>query len=265
MNINSNYTRTGKETVIQWQTSNGGRAEKEGSNKRSTVYAGNLNVHPDSITLKKKQAQEQAMKVLTDTFNSDKKADQGMDDMSAEMQGLKDANAGYYKELDQIRGEKQELMERYGVTEDSTEYSEEYRQQIQELEERENLYSGYIDENNASIKAISSSINDMRIERLKSDPMVDAGKQSEEILKAANKDVYGELVKEAKNHIEEKAEEEKAEKRDEKEEEDTQETIETLDSYNNPDPEIKKEIDDILDEFKLMQEDLKGAAVDKNI
>ncbi len=258
--------------------------EKEDNNKRSTVFARDLSVRPDSITIKKKQAQKQAMKVVMDTFDSEKKVDQSRDDMSAKMQELKDANVGYHKELEQIRGEKQELMERYGVTEDSTEYPEEYKQQFQELEERENLYSGYIEENRDSIKAISSSLSDMRIEQLKSNPMLDAEKQSEEISKAAHKDIYGELVNEAKNHIEEKMEEgkEKAEKLAEKKEEeerlqekakkeekpeDTQkkETIDTLNSYNNPDSEMKKEIDEILDELKLIHEDLKGAAVDKNL
>ncbi len=251
------------------------QAEKRDNNKSSTVFAENLGVRPDSITIKKKLAQKQAMKVLMDTFDSEKKVDQSMDDMSAKMQELKDANVGYHKELEQIRGEKQELMERYGVTEDSTEYPEEYQQQIKELEGRENLYSGYIERNSASIKGISSSLSDMRIERLKSNPMEDAKKQSEEILKAASRDIYGELVNEAKKHIDEKMEEEKekaekrAEKKEEEEEklEDKQEkqTAGTLDSYNNPDSEIKKEIDEILDEWKLIQEDLKGAAVDKNI
>ncbi len=261
------------------------QAEKEGNNKRSTVFAGNIGVRPDSITIKKKQAQKQAMKVLMDTFDSEKKIDQSMDDMSTQMQELKDANVGYYKELDQIRGEKQELMERYGVTEDSTEYPEEYQQQLQELEERENLYSGYIEKNKGGIKAISSSLGDTRIERLKSHTMVDAEKQSEEILEAANKDIFGDLINEGKKHIEEKMEEAKekaeklAEKKEEEEErlekkeeseeklEDSQnkETIETMNSYNDPDSQIKKEIDEILDELKLIQEDLKGVKVDSNI
>ena len=261
------------------------QAEKEDNNRRSTVFAGNIGVRPDSITIKKKQAQKQAMKVLMDTFDSEKKMDQSMDDVSAQMQELKDANVGYHKELEQIRGEKQELMERYGVTEDSTEYPEEYQQQLQELEEKENLYSGYIKRNDASIIGISRSLGDMSIKRLKSNPMVKAEKESEEILEAANKAIYGELVNEAKKHIEEKMEEakekaeklaekkeeeeERLEKKEEKEEklEDAQnkETIETLNSYNDPDPQIKKEIDEILDELKLIQEDLKGVKVDSNI
>ena len=261
------------------------QAEKEDNNRRSTVFAGNIGVRPDSITIKKKQAQKQAMKVLMDTFDSEKKIDQGMDDVSAQMQELKDANVGYHKELEEIRGEKQELMERYGVTEDSTEYPEEYQQRIQELEERENLNSRYIEQNNGALKALSSCIGDMRIEQLKSNPMVEAEKQSEEILEAANKAIYGELINEGKKHIEEKMEEEKekaeklAEKKEEEEErlekkeereeklEETQnkETIETLNSYNDPDPQIKKEIDEILDELKLIQEDLKGVKVDSNI
>ena len=43
------------------------------------------------------------------------------------------------------------------------------------------------------------------------------------------------------------------------------ETLETMDAYNNPDPEVGKEIDEILDELKLIKEDIKGAAVDQNI
>ncbi len=175
------------------------QAEKEDNNRRSTVFAGNIGVRPDSIMIKKKQAQKQAMKVLMDTFDSEKKIDQGMDDVSAQMQELKDANVGYHKELEEIRGEKQELMERYGVTEDSTEYPEEYQQRLQELEERENLNSRYIEQNNGALKALSSCIGDMRIEQLKSNPMVKAEKQSEEILEAANKAIYGDLINEGKN------------------------------------------------------------------
>ena len=67
------------------------QAEKEDNNRRSTVFAGNIGVRPDSIMIKKKQAQKQAMKVLMDTFDSEKKIDQGMDDVSAQMQELKDA------------------------------------------------------------------------------------------------------------------------------------------------------------------------------
>ncbi len=261
------------------------QAEKGDNNRRSTLFAGNIGVRPDSITIKKKQAQKQAMKVLMDTFDSEKKIDQGMDDVSAQMQELKDANVGYHKELEQIRGEKQELMEQYGVTEDSTEYPEEYQQRIQELEERENLNSRYIEQNNGALKALSSCIGDMRIEQLKSNPMVEAEKQSEEILEAANKAIYGDLINEGKKHIEEKMEEakEKAEKLAEKKEEEEErlekkeereekledaqnkETIETLNSYNDPDSQIKKELDEILDELKLIQEDLKGVKVDSNI
>ena len=164
------------------------------------------------------------------------------------------------------------------MTEDSTEYPEEYQQRLQELEERENLNSRYIEQNNGALKALSSCIGDMRIEQLKSNPMVKAEKQSEEILEAANKAIYGDLINEGKKHIEEKAEklaekkeeeEERLEKKEEREEklEETQnkETIETLNSYNDPDPQIKKEIDEILDELKLIQEDLKGVKVDSNI
>lgn len=263
------------------------QAEKEGSDKRKTLFAGDIAAPQDSITVRKRQAQKQAMKVVLDTFDTEKKVDQTMENMSAKQEELKEANLGYQKELNQIRSEKQKLMEMYGVTEDSAEVPEEYQIRMQELEEQEEVYSGYIEENNSSIKGISSSLSDMRIERLKQHSMVDAVKQSDEIMAAASKEIYGELVNEGKKHLEEKMEEEKekAEKRAEKKEEEEKrlekaeerkeqlenktendrETWENINSYNDPEPKVDKKLDEILDELKLIKDDIKGVTVDQNI
>ena len=61
---------------------------------------------------------------------------------------------------------------------------------------------------------------------------------------------------------------EKAEERKENAEEKVEkdrEALETMDAYNNPDPAVDKEIDEILEKLKLIKEDIKGAAVDQNI
>jgi len=263
------------------------QAAKEGNNKRKTLFAGDIAARPDSIMVRKKQAQKQAMKVMQDTFDAEKKIDQNMEDMSAKQDELRELNLGYQKELERIRAEKQELMETYGVTEDNAEAPEEYQQRMQELKEQEDMYCGYIEANHDSIKGISTSLSDIRIERMKEHAMVDAAKQSDEILAAASKEVYAELINEGKKHLEEKMEEqkEKAEKlaekkeeeekrlekaeerkeRVEKEPETDRETLENMNAYNNPDSTVNKEIDELLDELKLMKEDIKGAAVDQNI
>ena len=67
---------------------------------------------------------------------------------------------------------------------------------------------------------------------------------------------------------EEEERQEKAEERKESAEkkvENDREKLETMDACNNPDPAVGKEIDEILDELKLIKEDIKGAAVDQNI
>lgn len=263
------------------------QAEKKDGGDRKTIFAGNLAARPDSILLRKKQAQKQAMKVVQDTFDADKKIDQGMEDMTVRQEELKEKNLEYQKEIEKIHSDKQELMKAYGITEYSEEIPEEYQQRMQELEEQESMYHGYIEGNNAAVNGISRSLSDMKIERLKEHSMLDASKQSEEMQEAASREVYGELINEGRKHLEEKMEEEKekAEKRAEKKEEEEKrlekaeerkesaekkvekdrEALETMDAYNNPDPEVGKEIDEILDELKLIKEDIKGAAVDQNI
>lgn len=263
------------------------QAEKKDSGNRKTIFAGDLAARPDSIMLRKKQAQKQAMKVLQDTFDVDKKMDLSMEDMTARQEELREKNLGYQRELEQISSQKQELMKAYGITEDSEEIPEEYQQRMQELEENETMYRGYIEGNNAAIKGIGISLSDTKIERLKEHSMVDAAKQSEEILQAASREIYGELINEGKKHLEEKMEEEKekaeklAEKKEEQEErlekaeerkenlerktENDREMLETIRSYNEPDSAADKEIQEILDELKLIQDDIKGAAVDQNI
>lgn len=263
------------------------QAEKKDSGNRKTIFAGDLAARPDSIMLRKKQAQKQAMKVLQDTFDVDKKMDLSMEDMTARQEELREKNLGYQRELDQISSQKQELMKAYGITEDSEEIPEEYQQRMQELEENETMYRGYIEGNNAAIKGIGISLSDTKIERLKEHSMVDAAKQSEEILQAASREIYGELINEGKKHLEEKMEEEKekaeklAEKKEEQEErlekaeerkenlekktENDREMLETIRSYNEPDSAADKEIQEILEELKLIKEDIKGVAVDQNI
>ena len=152
---------------------------------------------------------------------------------------------------------------------------------------------------------IQKSWADMKIERLKSDPMVEASEQAEEIMLQANQEIIGELRKEAVEHVEEKLEEtvdaakEQAEKKEEEQEkleeqkekqEELEKTIEkakessdstasnntvrhdvfevdmdAITSYNSSKNKIDQELEKIIDELNLIMEDLKGAEVDVNL
>lgn len=270
--------------------------EKAQEGKKNTIYAGNIGVRPDSIQIKRQQAQKKAMKILQDTFSADKELDQGMEDMATRAAELQDQNLEYRKELDNIRATRAELEKSYDGLEDGQENAD-LDVTCKELEEQEKLIQSKIAGNESSIKGIRRSLVDMKIERLKSNPMLKAQDQAEEIIASVNKEIFGDLINEGKKHIEEKMAEEKekaaerAEKKEEEEEKKEAEmeawiegTKEAASSDRDAVPSVKefdeiaskisdpnsktkveKEMEEILDGLKLLQDDLKGAAVDANI
>lgn len=275
--------------------------EKAQEGKKNTIYAGNIGVRPDSIQIKRQQAQKKAMKILQDTFNADKELDQGMEDMATRATELQDQNLEYRKELDQIRNTRAELEKNYEGSEDKE--NSDLDLMRKELDDQEQVIQSKIAGNENSIKGIRKSLSDMKIERLKSNPMLEAQDEAEEIMVSANKEIFGELINEGKKHIEEKMAEEKekaaerAEKKEEEEEKkeakekqeaeteawiegtkkaassdrDTIPSVKEFDEIasKTSDPasktKVEKEMEEILDELKLIQDDLKGAAVDANI
>lgn len=135
-------------------------------------------------------------------------------------------------------------------------------------------------EHNAIIRATEN-------ERLKSSPMLEAQKEADSVLDEANKDIVGIVVDAAKEHIEDeqekakekaKAEKEKEEevqekidsakaKRKEQEEltEDIVENAQTLTNMTNKMESAQQEVKDLMNKLKLVEEDVKGAKVDKGV
>ena len=68
----------------------------EKNEKGNTIYGGNLNKNLDPVAQKRRQAREQAMKVVGDAWNADKKIDQDIQ--------LRRDKIAYYK-LQTITGE----------------------------------------------------------------------------------------------------------------------------------------------------------------
>lgn len=315
-------------------------AEKaQGEGKRSSIFAGDLGVGPDKIQLKRQQAQKQAMKIVGDTFAAEKEIDQSMTDMADRLDALQKEGYEYHKDLDRIAEKRNGLQENYGVTEDSDEHADlellrkerkanepgsnvtldyeetkrlekihekgltGYQTDMLELDDQQAVKEKNLSETESQIESIRASLNDTAIERLKSNPMLEAQKEADKLMEAANKEIIGDLMNESKEHIEEKMaeEKEKAEKiAEEKEEQEEKEEAaeerkaemeqfiegtkqqaeakkeelpserdqETMASYNDPnnqETEAAKEIAEILDELKLIQDDIKGAAVDANL
>ena len=141
--------------------------------------------------------------------------------------------------------------------------------------------------NNLEIRTENAIITATELERLKSHAMLDAEEQAEDIMDAATKEIMGMLVDEAKEHIDDEFEEkiedakEKAEKkeeleervekaRDEKKEKEkiTEEILEGAADVSKNTTELdnaQQEIKDMMSKMKLIEEDIKGAAVDKTL
>lgn len=160
----------------------------------------------------------------------------------------------------------------------------EYQQHSLELYKTASTYKEAFEKAKGEIHQESDAIKSTKQERLKHDPMVKATRSADEIMDAARKEIVGMLYEEAKDHIDEEMEEKKeaADKKAEKEEEEEEkiekrkdekekkeEFIEEisdkmttiLDADNIMD-DVQKEIKKIMDEMKLLDEDMKGAAVD---
>lgn len=160
----------------------------------------------------------------------------------------------------------------------------EYQTRSLEMKKGGGLYEDEIAEAEKIIKTESAVISSIKLERLKKDPMVQAQENAKEIIDAARDEILGMLIDEGKDHVDEELEEKKeaAEKAEEKKEEEeekaekkeekkTQEeqfreqikaSTELMTKSDELLDDVQKKVKKILDEMKLLEEDLKGAAVD---
>lgn len=163
----------------------------------------------------------------------------------------------------------------------------EYQQRSLEMLESEIPYANIDYDNKQEIMMENQIIAATKLERLKSHPMLDAKEQAEAIMDAASKEIVGMLVDEAKEHIDEEAEKEKEaakEKAEEKEELEakiektkeekkekekvTEEILEGVSEVANNSKDMEtaqQEIKDMMNKMKLIEADIKGAAVDKTV
>lgn len=161
----------------------------------------------------------------------------------------------------------------------------EYQQRSLEMFKNGDYYFRQAREAQTGITEESSVIAETRKAMLKSQTMLKAENAADEIMEAASKEIIGMLIDESKEHVDEELEkkveaakekkekeeeqEERIEKREEEKEKEeqlreqiqdsTQGVLEMEDTMGDVQREIKK----ILEKQKLLEEDLKGAAVDK--
>lgn len=232
--------------------------EKKTGENGDTIFAGNLNLVPDIVSRKRAMAQRQAMKIVGDAFASEQKLDQSVEEIREKQQMLHQENKASHTALKEIEQNRADLMESYGVTEDSQEQKDlellrkerdslnvtsgvvlsqdekdaleeihrngvtEYQKSMLELDDCQELYQKSIKNNENAIDSISKSLTDIELDRLKTRPILAATKQATKILEEAEEEIIGQLRGESLEYIDEKREKEE-EKQEEIQEEKEQE------------------------------------------
>ncbi|MDD6036386.1 MAG: hypothetical protein PUC30_09385 [Lachnospiraceae bacterium] len=253
--------------------------------KKGRVFSGKLQFPGDKISERRREAQEKAMKVVKNAFAGELELDESVAELEQSVAKNSEEMVGYKKELDKVLEREAELAERTDLS------KEEYEQELLEIKQAKEHFTGRISDGRMIEKHTLQAISDIKIERAKSSPMVDATENAEEILAEAGKEIVGMLMEEAKEHIDtenekkQAAAEEKAEKEKELEERIEAMKAEKEEKEENSAPEteyleaatkqmvkiaetgeiVQKELKNIVDQYKLDLADLKGAAVDKGV
>lgn len=291
--------------------------------KNVTIFAGNLNVNNDPIAKKRQEAQEKALKVVGDAFDNDKKIDDDLQKRSNHISKLYENMESASKEIGNIEKNKLELRESYGIKDDSEEQkdlellekrrdsleigstitlSDEEKERLSEIDkagkteyqtrslQMDVVASSFKKEIKESKKVIieeNAIIRGIKLERLKTSPMMEAAEKADDILDAASDEITGMLLDEAKEHIDEKAKEEQEEAEKKAEEKEKQEEqaeavkekreeesdgtvnseipIDNILEMTHEESNIKKEVENIVDKMKLVAEDIKGSVVDSKL
>lgn len=253
--------------------------------KNGRVYSGKVQFPQDEIAERRKAAQEKAMSIVKAAFAGEQIIDASVEEMKTSIEKGKDEMVAAKAEMNRIAEEKERLKGNNFLS------SEEIDAELAKLNKAEEHFKGQIVNGKKYEDRTLQALSDITIERAKSNPMVNAGKEAEAALEAGGKEIVGMLFEEAKEHMEtelekqQKAAEEKAAKekeleerieemRAEKKEENETETpaAEQLEKSTRrmvkiaeTGEAIQKELKNVVDRMKLDLEDLKGAAVDEGV
>ena len=255
----------------------------KGQENRKTIFAGNLNqdkTFQDRVAEKKAQAQQKAMKIVGDVFEHDKSIDDDMENRREHVRQLGQEHNALVEEQKGIEANIEELdkaLETGDVT------RAEYEEMRKNLADADEECKRKLSENESTTVQENAIIRGTRLERLKKDPMLKAQDQAEEILQAARDEIIGMGWEEIQDHVDEDAEEREKKAEEVKEEKEKKEEFiekqkekkeeeelwieelepEEMTALVNRDSDVQKELQEILKKMKLLEEDLKGAAVDE--
>ena len=259
--------------------------EKEMKEKNGSYFAGNLKQNADPIAARREEAVNKALKVVKNAFDGEKKVDEDLQLRTDHIKELEYNMAKAKDSIENIKDSREVIKETYGVTEDSKEQGDlellekryrlqnkstgeilteqeqdhlkeidqagltEYQNWSLELYKQEDTFKKEIDESLTEIQVENAVIRGVKLERLKTNPILEATQAADKIKTDASEEIKGMLVSEMKDHIDEvkKKQQEEAEKK-EKAEEDAKKTETNQEKSNENDqveniiklPAIKK-------------------------
>lgn len=218
----------------------------------------------DRISDKRNSARNKAMKLINDAWERDNETSQGIKDMQdskeAVVTEIREANS----KISDIDKELDNLKELYGVESDSADKTDltEYNEKVKELNDLKNEYSKQVEKGKLSVKAMTESITDAKIDRLKSQDMLDSKEAADTIIEAAEKDIVSMAVLEGKEHIDEKAEEAKEKTEEAKEKAEEAKEEEAKEKAEDNVTKAQEEIQKLMDINNMIDEDIKGIEID---
>ena len=152
----------------------------------------------------------------------------------------------------------------YGVESDSADNTDstEYKEKVKELNDLKKEYSKQVEKGKLSVKAMTESITDAKIDQLKSQDMLDSKEAADTIIEAAEKDIVSMAVLEGKEQIDEKAEEAKEKTEEAKEKAEEAKEEEAKEKAEDNVTKAQEEIQKLMDINNMIDEDIKGIEID---
>lgn len=225
-------------------TENAAVGEKVQAEGRKSIYAGNA-AFADPIAQRREEARRQAWNVVKNAWDSDRYVDdsiQSKRDHYAELAKLREELRAGLSDAD---SQKESARELFAVSKDSKEQQDlellekeqdikngvlheglteeelarleeihktpltEYQSYVLEVNDRAGELKKQLEDAEKQMRDDTANINRMKVARLEEHAMVDAQKAADEIMDAANKEIIGMLVEDAKDHVDEQTEETK--------------------------------------------------------
>lgn len=241
----------------QEKTAEKGQKKSAGQQRKSVIFAGDLPLHKDSITLRRQQAQKKAMELVKNAWNGDRKTDQSMAEYRERTEEERKELQLNLDKIAECDSRKENLREGYGVDADSQEqkdlellekvyfsnsnYDEiteeeqqrarelmrgpltEYQQKCLEIDGEKRVFDSRAQNAQIGMEIYGGAVTNMKIERLKFHKMTDAQNDAKKVMEQAGEDIQGMIVGEAKDHVDETYEEQREEAKEKAEQKEEQE------------------------------------------